>query len=313
MDASSIADIRNTFGAVFVGLLVSSGVSQSRRLGYTTGIILSHCLGDKLTSPRNYHNKDSKALQFFIAFITHFSQPIWYTGEIENEHIILQMLTIVQLITSIVIGVSVEFAAIMQDGFTKASLCFSRLLDFQATICFSTSEPKYYLSGPHLIGIFFATKVITVKKFSSFPTLRWTSCAGMIVGALAELLAATSLCWSLYRKRTGFLGVASTVSFTVSPTSLTWLSLFWAMTKCQINSLLAMLNSRDFISDRPTINADTGYSLSSLRIEPQSEAYMSKSGQPGVSVTVHRSTTSNYGLDKSDHDGETTFKIRKPV
>jgi hypothetical protein len=26
----------------------------------------------------------------------------------------------------------------------------------------------------------------------------------MIVGALAELLAATSLCWSLYRKRTGF-------------------------------------------------------------------------------------------------------------
>jgi hypothetical protein len=37
----------------------------------------------------------------------------------------------------------------MQDGFTKASLCFSRLLDFQATICFSTSEPKYYLSGPH--------------------------------------------------------------------------------------------------------------------------------------------------------------------
>jgi len=77
-----------------------------------------------------------------------------------------------------------------------------------------------------------------------------------------------------------------------------------------------MLNSRDYISDRPTIKADTAYNLSSIRIEPQSEAsseaYMSKSGQPGVSVTVHRSTISNYGVDKSDHDGETTFKIWKP-
>jgi hypothetical protein len=77
------------------------------------------------------------------------------------------------------------------------------------------------------------------------------------------------------------------------------------------------LNSRDYLSDRPTTNPDTAYNLSSIRIEPLSEAYMSKSGQPGVSVTVHHSTTSNYGLDKSDLDGETlgetTSKIRKPV
>jgi hypothetical protein len=157
----------------------------------------------------------------------------------------------------------------------------------------------------------------------------------MIVGVLAELLAATALCWSLYWKRTGFartdsiitilmvyainsgllscvFSVAVTVSYTLSPTSLIWVSLFWTLTKCQVNSLLAMLNIRDYISDRPIINADTAYNLSSIRIEPPSEAYMSKYRQPGVSVTVHRSTTSDYGLDKSDHDGDITFKIRKP-
>ena len=71
------------------------------------------------------------------------------------------------------------------------------------------------------------------------------------------------------------------------------------------------LNSRDYISNRSIINADTAYNLSSIRFEPQGEGY--KSRQPGVSVTVHRSTTSNHGLDKSGRDGETTFKIRKPV
>jgi hypothetical protein len=37
----------------------------------------------------------------------------------------------------------------MRDEFTKVSLCFGRSLDVQAKICFSTSEPKYYLSDPH--------------------------------------------------------------------------------------------------------------------------------------------------------------------
>jgi hypothetical protein len=91
-------------------------------------------------------------------------------------------------------------------------------------------------------------------------------------------------------------------------------SLFGVLSRSQHLTVSALrLNIRDYISDRPIINADTAYNLSSIRIEPPSEAYMSKSRQPGVSVTVHRSTTSDYGLDKSDHDGDITFKIRKPV
>jgi hypothetical protein len=93
-----------------------------------------------------------------------------------------------------------------------------------------------------------------------------------------------------------------------------YVSLFGVSSRSRRLTVSALrLNSRDYISDRPTTNADMAYNLSSIRIEPPSEAYMSKSEQPGVSVTVHRSTTSNYGLDKSDNDGESTFKIRKPV
>jgi hypothetical protein len=76
------------------------------------------------------------------------------------------------------------------------------------------------------------------------------------------------------------------------------------------------LNSRDYIRDRSTTdNPENAINLSSIRIEASNDAYGSptKSGQPGVSVTVHRSTTLNFGRSKSDHDVEPTFDISKPV
>jgi len=76
------------------------------------------------------------------------------------------------------------------------------------------------------------------------------------------------------------------------------------------------LNSRDYIRDQSTtVNLDYAFNPSSIRIEPLGEAYGSKSRQPGVSVSVHHSssTTSDFGRNKSDHGVEPTFEVPKPV
>ena len=78
------------------------------------------------------------------------------------------------------------------------------------------------------------------------------------------------------------------------------------------------LNSRDYVRDR-LANAsdgipDNAFNLSSIRIEPLSDAHGSETGQPDVSVTVHSSTGLNFGgRNKSDYNVEPTFEVPKPV
>jgi len=145
------------------------------------------------------------------------------------------------------------------------------------------------------------------------------------------------MCWYLYHKRTGFartdsvilklmaysvhsglltciLGAAVAISNAAAPrASLTPLAILWVLSKCYVNSLLAILNSRDYVRDRSTTdNPDNAYSLSTFRIAPRSEVYGTKSGQPGVAVSVHHTTKTDFGGNKSDNDhGEPTFAPQK--
>ncbi|KAF8272840.1 hypothetical protein EI94DRAFT_1826692 [Lactarius quietus] len=315
----SVVDIRNSYGAAFVGLLA---------LGLTiaqTWIYFWY-----------YHDRDSKALKLFISFITFMDALLtilsgyvmyWYLivnfDNVENLSTSTWALNL-QIIISIISGTSVEFYYARRVYKVSQSITCPILIVALVTISSSC-------------GLFFTLEGAALKRFTNSHALTWVSVSGMIAGVLAELLLASAMCWSLYRKKTGFarsdsiittlmaytinsglltcvLGAAMAISSLVSPYSLIWLSFFWALGKCQVNSLLAMLNSRDYVRDRPMTNPDTPYNLSSLRIEPMSETYMSKAGQPGVSVMVHRSTTSDFGRNKSDHDGETTstLAIRKP-
>src|ERR1700677_3845191 len=75
------------------------------------------------------------------------------------------------------------------------------------------------------------------------------------------------------------------------------------------------LNSRDYVRDRSTTdNPENAINLSSIRIDPLSEAYRSKSGQTGgVTVTVHHSAKSDFSREKADLDVEPTYEIRKTV
>lgn len=66
------------------------------------------------------------------------------------------------------------------------------------------------------------------------------------------------------------------------------------------------LNSREYVRDRSTTNPENAIDLSSIRVQ----AYESQSSQPDV---VHRSTTLDFGLNKSNHGLEAAFEIRKAV
>ena len=74
------------------------------------------------------------------------------------------------------------------------------------------------------------------------------------------------------------------------------------------------LNSRDYVRDRSAnSHPDNALNLSSIRIEPSSDPYGSKSRQAGVSVTVHRSTTLNFARNKPGDDAEPDFEVPKLV
>jgi hypothetical protein len=77
------------------------------------------------------------------------------------------------------------------------------------------------------------------------------------------------------------------------------------------------LNTRNYVRDRSTTDnpdkAYNSYNLSSIRIGPQSEASGSKSRQPAVTVTVHRSTTSDVTRSKSGQSIAPDFEDSKPV
>ena len=87
---------------------------------------------------------------------------------------------------------------------------------------------------------------------------------------------------------------------------------FWCVQLLTVSTL--RLNSRDYVRNRSTNDdPESSFNLSSMRIDASSEAYESKARQAGVSVTVHRSTTSNFARNKSHHDIEPAFEVPKPV
>ncbi|KAH9172381.1 hypothetical protein EDB89DRAFT_921752 [Lactarius sanguifluus] len=160
---------------------------------------------------------------------------------------------------------------------------------------------------------------------------------------VADILIAVSMCWFLYHKRTGFARTDSVImtlmtysvhsglltsvltcavlisvrvsllyfviflcydQFSTATSSMYWQIFFWPMGKVYANSLLAMLNSRDYVRERSSTDnkPDNAFGLSSIRIEKRSEG--DKSRRPAVSVTVHRSATTDFQQGKRGHDVE---------
>ncbi|KAH9169092.1 hypothetical protein EDB89DRAFT_2073292 [Lactarius sanguifluus] len=319
MPGSPVVDIRNSFGAAFVGLFVSSTL-----FGLTVVQTWIYFW--------NYRNRDSKPLKFFVAFVT-FTDALhtiicvyaiyWYLvvnfGNVENLQYSVWALDL-QLILSVVIDISVQLYYAWRVYIVSHSIICPIIIVVSVVISSS-------------FAIFVFAYEVSHNRFSDFHTLAWMSYVGLSAVTVGDTVVAASMCWSLYRRRTGFaktdsvivtlmaysinsglltglLSLASTISIVVSPSSLIWLAFFWAMSKCYVNSLLAMLNSRDYLLGRRQSTTDKqnngAYNISSFRVGPSSEAR--------VSFSVQRTAaTLDYGRNKSDHDEEPTFEVPKPV
>ncbi|KAI9443471.1 hypothetical protein H4582DRAFT_2096011 [Lactarius indigo] len=341
MPGHPVVDIRNSFGAAFFGLLVSTTL-----FGLTVvqaWIYYWRCW-----------NKDRKTLKFFIGFllVTEAFHTIlcayaiyWYLilnfGNVENLQYNMWALTLQTMISAIP-GTAVQLY------YARRIYLISRNIFFPIVIA-------VLLLGGHCLGYYVTAKEFVEKRFSAVHNLYWWACVGMIAAVLVDILVAAVMCWSLYRKKTGFartdsmimtlmaytinsglltslLGTAMTVSvrifrlnlcllrfflfydqFVVAPSSMIPVSFLWIMGKCYLNSLLAMLNSRDHVREQSSAgHPNNAFNLSSIRIQPPSEAHVSKSKQPGVSVTVHRSTASDFAPCKSDHNVGPTIEVSKP-
>ncbi|KAN0141820.1 hypothetical protein V8E53_000282 [Lactarius tabidus] len=302
MLGSPVVDIRNSFGAAFIGLLVSAAF-----FGLTVVQTWIYYW--------NYGKRDSKQLKYFVAFVTVMDAAhtilctyviYWYLilnfGNVENLGFNMWALGSQE-------AVAMTANAAVQLYYAKRVYRVSQSIICPAIIV-------VLVVFVFALGVFFIERGAVLNRFSTFHSLNWVSSAGMTTSVVADLLIAASMCWYLFRQRTGcartdsvitilmayslnsgllttILAGATVIVFLVSPSSLIWMPVNWVMCKCYVNSLLAMLNSRDYLRGRsaasPSSN-DDGFNMSSIRIDPLSNAHGTKSGPAGVPVTVHRST-----------------------
>ncbi|KAH9162654.1 hypothetical protein EDB89DRAFT_1913143 [Lactarius sanguifluus] len=155
----------------------------------------------------------------------------------------------------------------------------------------------------------------------------WTTYVLLGTVVLGDILVAVSMCRYLYHKRTGFLtfmhradsvliflmaysinsglltgllGVATTITFIVSPSSLIWLGCSWAMSKCYVNSLLGRLNIREYLRDRSTPGElDNAHNLSFIRA----------GGEAGIFVSIEDSTANVPPQRKPQSPSQVQFKL----
>ncbi|KAF8272842.1 hypothetical protein EI94DRAFT_163515 [Lactarius quietus] len=304
MLGSPLVDIRTTFGATFLGLIISTTF-----FGLTVVQTWTYFL--------RYYNRDSKALKSFILFVTVmdalqtiFSAYVnyWYLvlnfGNVENLEISIWAFH-TQVIFSTIIASAVQLYYARRVHRVSQSIICPTLIVACVTLAFS-------------VGMYYAAR-------------------HTVLGTLADVLIASSMCWYLHRKRTGFartdsiimtlmlysinsglltsiLRIVTIISFAVLPASLICMAVFSTLVKCYVNSLLATLNSRDYVYDRSTAaNPENAYNLSTIRIEPLEGHGSIKSRPPGVTVTVHHTTTADFGRNRSNHylDVEPTFDNQK--
>jgi len=247
---SLIVDIQKSFGVAFIGLLVSTTL-----FGLTIVQTWIYFW--------NYRNRDPKSLKFFIAYIsvmdtlhTIFCSYViyWYLvlnfGNPENLGSSMWAMD-AQVMISIFLTASVQlYYAKRVYTVSKSMICLIIIVAL-VVVVFS-------------FGLLFTAKGAILKRFTSLHSLTWIVCVLMSTRALLDMLIAAVMCWSLFRMRTGFartdsiittlmaysvnsglltnlLDVSMMISFIVlSKLSLIWLAIYWVMSKCYVNSLLAM-------------------------------------------------------------------------
>ncbi|KAH8994399.1 hypothetical protein EDB86DRAFT_1273311 [Lactarius hatsudake] len=310
MSSHAVADIRSTYGCSFIGLIISvilSGITAVQTWIYYW----------------QYGNRDPKSLRLFIAVIflldaLHTSLCIysiyWYLvlnfGNVEILHHNIWSMK-AQIDINGLVGYMVQL--------------------YYARRVYIGDGREYHHPDHHCnIRIYSSSHRMLVFIFRSrHASLIPVTCIGMASSVVADILIAGSMCWFLYHKRTGFartdsvimtlmtysvhsglltsvLACAVLISFAMAPSAKYSDIFLWPMGKLYANSLLAMLNSRDYVRERSSADNkhDNAFALSSIRVGQRSEG--DKSRRPPVSVTVHRSATTDFPQGKHGHDVESS-------
>jgi len=309
MPGSAVADIRETYGAAFIGLLFSTVL-----YGMTiTQTWIYYC---------HYRNRDPVSLKGFIALlfildtlhtILCFYSVYWYLvlnfGNVVNLDFNMWAINI-QADVNALTGYLVQLFYARRLYIMSKSIIVPVIIGVLGGICFA-------------LGFVFTERTFALQQYSRYSSLTWVTCVGMGSTALADILIALAMCWCLYHKRTGFaktdsiimtlisysvnsglltsiLAIGMLVSFVALPTRLIWEQFFWLMGKCYVNSFLAMLNSRDSLRERSSDNNSVGLRISS--VQQDRTCHISRTGPTPVTVKVHRTTTTDFA--ESEHDDE---------
>ncbi|KAH9022475.1 hypothetical protein EDB85DRAFT_373229 [Lactarius pseudohatsudake] len=317
MSGHAVADIRNTYGCTFIGLIVSVML-----FGITTLQTWIYYW--------QYGNRDQKALKIFVAVIflldaLHTSLCIysvyWYLvlnfGNVEILDTGLWAMG-VQVDVNTLIDYMVQLFYARRVYIVGGSIVIPIII-----VIFGTTSFAFGL-------VFLVELTNTLKFWSRFASVTWVADIGLGSAVVADILIAVSMCWFLYHKRTGFartdsvimtlmtysvhsglltsvLTCAVLISIAIAPSTMYSYMFYFPMSKFYANSLLAMLNSRDYVRGRSSTDnrPNNAFDLSSIRIEHRSEG--DKSRRPAVSVTVHRSATTDFSQSKRDHDVESSM------
>ncbi|KAH9955276.1 hypothetical protein BC827DRAFT_886418 [Russula dissimulans] len=318
MKASAIVDIQGTHGAAFIGLLVSF-------------ILLGMTAIQGWIFFVNGRKTDPMGLKVFVAIIIALDAlhtilcaygVYWYLilnfGNVEALEFDMWAVNVQDEINSI-IGYSVQLFYARRVYILSRNIFLSVLISVLGLLYFA-------------MGTTITAKTFIVKLYSRFNEMNWMATVGLGGAASADILIAGSMCWYLYHKRTAYAKTNSTImtlmTFSInsglltsilaifslvffvlgSNTSLVWEGLVWTLGKCYVNSLLAMLNSRDYIRDQyhntthNTISNDT-YALSSVR-QNKAPYKPDMTGSTTVTINVHQATATDYSAGKRDCDME---------
>lgn len=131
------------------------------------------------------------------------------------------------------------------------------------------------------LSIVFTLKSFRLGSMGEFQQLIWVTSAGNGSSAVADILIAASLCFYLYKNRTGYrktnslittlivyslatglvsslIRVVIVITFATMPNNYIWLAFCWIGGKCYANSFLASLNCRGSlqkVAESPNISS----------------------------------------------------------
>ncbi|KAH9997691.1 hypothetical protein BJV74DRAFT_950131 [Russula compacta] len=259
--ASRAVNIGSTYGATFVGLILSAVL-----YGMTMIQIWIYFWS------RDCREKDSTFLKALVALLlildtVHTAFCIcalyWYLiqnfGNVDNLNIDMWAM-------EAQIDINSSLAVIIQLFYARRLHLLSKRAIIPAIIV--VVAVISYASG-----YVFSLREQLFKLYSRDGSLKWVTSVGMGGSTFVDFLITGSMCWCLYNKRAGFartdsivatlmiysvntglltsfLATASLISFLVSPNPLISKAFYLPLGKCYVNSLLALLNNRRLIRQR---------------------------------------------------------------